>query len=158
MSHLDANAAKTLLVHMGVFTMDGFNVRRQILASRTLDRALTPDPATLRHLSTQIDLEVLTAMFCSLEPETEQHELARARNELDILHHPPEPLLTGKHLKRIGVPPGPEMGKILERVYTAPLNGTVTTQEHALHYATDVLKDKKGQAMCLASGNHVLTV
>ena len=40
-----------------------------------------------------------------------------------------KPLLNGEDLQRMGVPPGPQLGKILEALHEARLNGEVRTRE-----------------------------
>jgi tRNA nucleotidyltransferase (CCA-adding enzyme) len=43
----------------------------------------------------------------------------------------PRPLLLGRHLIELGVPPGPELGVILRAVFERQLDGEVTTLEEA---------------------------
>lgn len=50
---------------------------------------------------------------------------------LDILSGPPEKLLLGRHLLEMGMKPGPNIGKIVDRVYFLQLSGEVTTLEEA---------------------------
>ena len=40
-----------------------------------------------------------------------------------------KPLLNGEDLKRMGIPPGPQLGKLLEALHEARLNGEVKTRE-----------------------------
>ena len=56
--------------------------------------------------------------------------LERARS-LDVEHRPPAPILMGRHLIGLGVPPGPRMGEILKAVYEQQLDGVVTTLDEA---------------------------
>jgi len=46
-----------------------------------------------------------------------------------------KPILTGKHLKQLGVKPGPHMGKIMQHVHGLQLDGHVRSEEDALHHA-----------------------
>jgi len=50
----------------------------------------------------------------------------------------PEPLITGRDLIAMGLEPGPAFGRILERVYDAQLERTVTTPEEACRLAREV--------------------
>ncbi len=50
---------------------------------------------------------------------------------LDVYDGPPAPLLLGRHLLEMGLKPGPQIGKILERVYFLQLSGEVTSLEEA---------------------------
>jgi tRNA nucleotidyltransferase (CCA-adding enzyme) len=59
--------------------------------------------------------------------------------ELDVAERPPEPLLKGRDLLALGLPPGPRIGEILRTVYELQLDGTVTTADEALLAAKRLL-------------------
>ena len=65
--------------------------------------------------------------------------LDRARS-LGIEHAAPPPVLLGRHLLALGVPPGPRMGVILKAVYERQLDGNVKTIEDAIAAARDILE------------------
>ncbi|HEY3864182.1 MAG TPA: HD domain-containing protein [Verrucomicrobiae bacterium] len=67
-------------------------------------------------------------------PEHVRELLARA-HELEVRQTPPSPILQGRHLLPLGVPPGPEMGEILHKAYEAQLEGTFGDLEGALAWA-----------------------
>src|SRR6185503_2657352 len=50
---------------------------------------------------------------------------------LDVAERPPEPLLRGRDVLALGVPPGPEVGRIVRAVYERQLDGAVTTLDEA---------------------------
>ncbi|MDR0522255.1 MAG: HD domain-containing protein [Planctomycetaceae bacterium] len=50
---------------------------------------------------------------------------------LNVRESKPKPVLQGRDLIALGIPPGREMGKILRRVYEAQLDGLVTNFEEA---------------------------
>jgi tRNA nucleotidyltransferase (CCA-adding enzyme) len=56
--------------------------------------------------------------------------LERVR-QLDVARKPPEPLLRGRDVVAMGVPPGPEVGRIVRAVYERQLDGEVATPEEA---------------------------
>ena len=60
--------------------------------------------------------------------------LERARR-LDIDQRAPAPLVMGRHLLELGVPPGPEMGRLLDDCYEAQLDGLFTSLDEGLAYA-----------------------
>ena len=60
--------------------------------------------------------------------------LERARS-LGVEHAAPAPLLLGRHLLDLGVPPGPQMGVILRAVYERQLDGDVRTLEDGIAMA-----------------------
>ncbi|HEX6737188.1 MAG TPA: hypothetical protein VF310_02840, partial [Vicinamibacteria bacterium] len=51
--------------------------------------------------------------------------------QLDVARRPPPPLLLGRDVVALGVPAGPEVGRILREVYERQLDGAVTTPEQA---------------------------
>jgi tRNA nucleotidyltransferase (CCA-adding enzyme) len=59
---------------------------------------------------------------------------------LGVYDGPPTALLLGRHLLELGMKPGPQMGKILERVYFLQLSGEVTSQEEAIEVARALIK------------------
>ena len=64
--------------------------------------------------------------------------LERAR-ALGVEHEAPKPILMGRHLLDLGVPPGPRMGEILKAVYEQQLDGVVTTLDQAIETARGLL-------------------
>jgi tRNA nucleotidyltransferase (CCA-adding enzyme) len=50
---------------------------------------------------------------------------------LDVYDGPPAPLLLGRHLIEMGLKPGPQIGKIVERAYFLQLSGDITSLEEA---------------------------
>ena len=59
-------------------------------------------------------------------------ERARA---LGVEHRPPPPLLLGRHLLALGLPPGPRVGEILRQVYEKQLDGEITSIEAGIEEA-----------------------
>ena len=64
--------------------------------------------------------------------------LGRART-LGVEHRPPAPLLLGRHLLLLGVPPGPRVGEILKQVYEKQLDGEIVCVEDGLTEAKRIL-------------------
>ena len=61
-------------------------------------------------------------------------ELFERSRELDVMRRAPAPILKGRHLLARGLPPGPEMGKILRAAYEAQLDGAFTDLSGALEW------------------------
>jgi tRNA nucleotidyltransferase (CCA-adding enzyme) len=72
-------------------------------------------------------------------PENVKTLLARA-HELEVRQKPPAPILLGRHLLPLGVPPGPRLGEILDKAYEAQLEGEFGDLENALRWAEAELK------------------
>jgi tRNA nucleotidyltransferase (CCA-adding enzyme) len=64
--------------------------------------------------------------------------LNRAR-ALGVEHQPPAPLLLGRHVLALGVPPGPGVGVILKQVYERQLDGDIRTLDEAVEEARRVI-------------------
>jgi tRNA nucleotidyltransferase (CCA-adding enzyme) len=139
--------AATLLDRLNVHSVDGYDVRRQVLG--IVAQHLKPGmwfkvrdevgDGAFRRLSQKVDLELLARLAkadcLGREPGTFNCDamdwfLERARS-LGVEHRPPSPILLGRHLLGIGMKPGPRMGQVLKAVYEQQLDGSVRTLEEA---------------------------
>jgi tRNA nucleotidyltransferase (CCA-adding enzyme) len=138
--------ATAILDALQVHTLDGYPVRAQVLglvAWHMLPGAWwkAPEPVSdggFRRLARKVDMVLLArlseadcngrggAFDCSFG----QWFLDRVE-ALGVEHAPPAPLLLGRHLIAMGVPPGPRMGELLRAVYEQQLDGQVTTLDEA---------------------------
>ncbi len=64
--------------------------------------------------------------------------LDRART-IHVETQAPAPMIMGRHLLELGLPPGPEMGRMLDDYYEAQLDGLFSTLEEGLTYARSQL-------------------
>jgi tRNA nucleotidyltransferase (CCA-adding enzyme) len=64
--------------------------------------------------------------------------LERARS-LGVEHAPPAPLLLGRHVLALGVPPGPRVGEILRAIYERQLDGAIVTLDDATAAARELV-------------------
>jgi tRNA nucleotidyltransferase (CCA-adding enzyme) len=140
--------ATVFLDRLNVHSIDGYDVRRQVLG--LVAQHLKPGmwfkvkdevgDGAFRRLAQKVDLELLARLAVAdclgREPgrfncDAMDWFLERART-LGVEHRPPAPILLGRHLLALGLPPGPRMGQILKAVYEQQLDGTVTTLEEGL--------------------------
>jgi tRNA nucleotidyltransferase (CCA-adding enzyme) len=147
--------ASLFLDRLNVFTLDGFDVRGQVLGM--VAQHLKPGmwfktrddvgDGAFRRLAQKVDLELLARLAKSdclgREPghfncEAMDWFLARAR-ALGVEHRAPGPLLLGRHLIDLGVTPGPRMGEILKAVYERQLDGEIATLDDALAVARTLI-------------------
>jgi tRNA nucleotidyltransferase (CCA-adding enzyme) len=143
---------------LNVHTINGYDVREQVVALVTnhlkpshfyKERNRVSDGA-FRRLARRCDLELLylvskadaLARGPASESVSQEWFIERARL-LGVEHEPPKPILMGRHLLQIGLPPGPQMGKILKAVYERQLDGEVTTLEAALEAVQEILNKSK---------------
>jgi tRNA nucleotidyltransferase (CCA-adding enzyme) len=65
--------------------------------------------------------------------------LERAR-ALGVEHRPPAPILLGRHVLALGVPPGPRVGFVLKTVYERQLDGQVSSLDEAIAVARELVR------------------
>jgi tRNA nucleotidyltransferase (CCA-adding enzyme) len=106
-----------------------------------------------RRLAQKVDLELLARVAKSdcmgrgggFDCSAMDWFLDRAR-ELGVQHAPPEPIVKGRHLLALGVPPGPRVGALLKQIYERQLDGTIATIEEGLAVARELLAPGGGAA------------
>jgi tRNA nucleotidyltransferase (CCA-adding enzyme) len=144
--------ATKILDRLNVNTLDGFDVRAQVLGLvaehlRPIAFWKTRDTVTdgaFRRLAQKVDLELLarfaradcTGRSGVFDCSGVDWFIERARS-LGVEHRPPSPILLGRHLIELGVSPGPRMGEILKAVYEMQLDGAVTTLGEAVEKARE---------------------
>lgn len=146
-------AVRSVLDKLGLFGIGGYDVRSLVLAlvsEQLKPRAFyrcreTTTEGDFRRLAQRLDLDLLyrVAKACAkargsaYSSVAEDWFIERAR-ALGVEHGPPYPLLQGRHLLEAGFEPGPEMGRLLRRVYELQLDGRVTNLDEALAAALRV--------------------
>ncbi len=139
--------ASRFLDRLNVHTLDGFDVRAQVLGLTA--HHLKPGAfykvrdelrdGAFRRLALKVDLELLARLALAdclgragaFDCSAMDWFLERAR-ALGVEHKAPAPLLMGRHLLELGMTPGPRMGEVLRAVYELQLDGGVTTLEEAV--------------------------
>jgi tRNA nucleotidyltransferase (CCA-adding enzyme) len=157
--HDEAGVEPTLsfLDRVGVFTLDGFDVRKQIVELvryhlkpgeyyNALQRGNPPGDGAFRRLARKVEPDLLyrVAKADSLGrypdgdrskmifgSEAQEWFIERVR-ELQIEKKAPEPILLGRHLIELGLEPSPQFKPILDVVYEMQLDGTITDLEEAI--------------------------
>ena len=147
--------AAAFLDRLNIHSIDGKDVRRQVLGLTAhhlkpgmlfkVRHELTD--GAFRRLAQKADLELLARVAKSdclgrtgtFDCSAMDWFLERAR-ELGVDHRPPKPLLLGRHLLELGMPPGPKMGELLKQVYEKQLDGEITTTEQAVALASQILQ------------------
>jgi len=146
--------ATAVLDRLNIHTIDGYDVRKQILGivAHHLKPGMfrqSPTPVSdgaFRRLSEKVDLELLARLAKSdclgrtghFDCSAMDWFLDRAR-DLGVQHAPPDPLVKGRHLLALGLKPGPRVGEILKVVYEQQLDGAVTTLDEAIARAREML-------------------
>jgi tRNA nucleotidyltransferase (CCA-adding enzyme) len=153
--HEQAGVVPTLalLDRLNVHTIDGFDVRAQVvglvanhLKPGMFRKAPHVGDGAFRRLAQKVDLELLARLAradClgrtgNFDCSAMDWFLERAR-ALGVEHHPPAPLLLGRHLLDLGMTPGPRVGEILRQVYEKQLDGEIGTVEEAIEAARNLI-------------------
>lgn len=146
--------ATKILDRLNVYSLDGFDVRSQVLGLVTEHlrpsafhkaRETVTDGA-FRRLAARVDLELLVRFSradChgrrgTFDCSAMDWFLDRAQR-LGVEHEAPKPILMGRHLIELGVAPGPRMGEILREIYELQLDDEVTTLEQATARARELI-------------------
>jgi len=142
--------ATSFLDRLNVHSLDGYDARRAVLGlvahhlkPSMFRKAPTPvSDGAFRRLAQKVDLELL-ARFAKADCHGRAGRfdcsamdwfIDRARS-LGVEHAAPAPIVLGRHLLALGVSPGPEMGKLLKRLYELQLDGEITTLEQGMERA-----------------------
>jgi tRNA nucleotidyltransferase (CCA-adding enzyme) len=153
--------ATAFLDRLNVRSIDGYDVRAQVLGF--VAQHLKPGmwfkvkdevgAGAFRRLAQKVDLELLARVAKSdclgRQPGTFNCEamdwfLERAQ-ALGVEHRPPPPLLLGRHVLALGIPPGPRVGEIVKAVYELQLDGSVTTLDDATAAARQLIPGASGK-------------
>jgi tRNA nucleotidyltransferase (CCA-adding enzyme) len=136
----------SLLDRLNIHTIDGYDVRGQVvglvaqhLKPGMFHKADTVGDGAFRRLALKVDLELLARVARAdclgrtggFDCSAMDWFLARAR-ALGVEHRPPAPLVLGRHVLELGVPPGPRVGELLKQVYEKQLDGEISTLEEGV--------------------------
>lgn len=153
--------ALTFLDTLGIFTLDGFDVREQIVqlvryhlkpgeyysakapvgdgAFRRLARKVEPDllyrVAKADSLGRNPDWLPKEKWFDS---KAQEWFIEKVR-DLQVEKKAPDPILMGRHLLEMGMKPSPEFKRILDAVYELQLDGSVTDLDTAITEAEKLI-------------------
>lgn len=74
-----------------------------------------------------------------LRQTPEEDWLSERAGSLGVHREPPKPILMGRHLLEMGVRPGKEMGRILDRVFEMQMDGRVADLDGAVAAARGIV-------------------
>jgi tRNA nucleotidyltransferase (CCA-adding enzyme) len=150
--------ATAVLDRLNVQTVNGYDVRRQVLGivahhlkPGMFRQAPTPvSDGAFRRLAQKVDLELLARVAKSdclgragrFDCSAMEWFLERAR-ELGVQHAPPDPLVKGRHLLALGLTPGPRVGEVLRQIYEKQLDGSIATLDEGLELAGALVRQDR---------------
>src|SRR6185503_7259956 len=148
-----------LLDRWNVHRLHGYDVRGQVLAlvgnhlkpGQLYDDRERVSDGALRRLARKCEPGLLYRVARAdclgrtgdFPPVAMEWFLDRVR-QLDVAERPPEPLLKGREVVALGVPPGPEVGRIVREVYERQLDGAVSNVEEARREAERLVALSRG--------------
>ena len=161
LDHEQAGVEPTLrlLDRLNVHTIDGYDVRQQVvglvanhLKPGMFAKAGNVGDGAFRRLSQKVDMELLARVAHAdclgraggFDCSGIDWFLERTR-ALGVGHEPPAPLLLGRHVLELGVPPGPRVGELLKLVYEKQLDGEIRTLDDAIAAARELLSTPSSQ-------------
>lgn len=136
-----------LLDRWNVHTLLGYDLRGQVLAlvaqhlkpGQLYDERARVSDGAIRRLAGKCEPDLLYRVARAdclgrrpgrFEPLAMDWFRERVR-ALDVALRPPEPLLKGRDVLALGVPPGPEVGRVVRAVYERQLDGAVASLDEA---------------------------
>jgi tRNA nucleotidyltransferase (CCA-adding enzyme) len=143
-----------LLDRLNVHTIEGYDVRTHVLAlvaqhlkPGQFHKAPSVSDAAFRRLAQKVDCELLARVAkadCNgrsghFDCSAMDWFIDRAR-AIGVERRPPEPLLLGRHLLALGLPPGPLVGKLLRQIYERQLDGELITVDEAIAAASALIE------------------
>jgi len=153
--------AMTFLDRLKVHTLDGYDVRAQVIAlvrdhlkpGEFFKKRDEVGDGAFRRLARKCELDLLYRVAAAdslgrnadwvprekwFNAEAQEWFIERAR-ELEVDTRPPPPILLGRHLLEMGLEAGPRVGEIAKAVYELQLDGRVRTLEDAKNVASEML-------------------
>lgn len=160
-AHDEAGIEPTIsfLDTLGIFTLDGYDVRSQIL--QLVRHHLTPGmfyknppgDGAFRRLARKVEPDLLyrvsKADSLGRNPEwlpKDQWFKAEAQDwfiermrELNVEYEAPKPILMGRHLIELGLKPSAEFKNIIDAVFEKQLDGQITNLDEAIAEAKKII-------------------
>jgi tRNA nucleotidyltransferase (CCA-adding enzyme) len=161
--HEEAGVAPTIgfLTRLNIHSLDGYDVRAQVIAlvrdhlkpGEFYKKKDEVGDGAFRRLARKCELDLLyrVAKADSLGRNSEQVPrekwftaeaqewfIERAK-QLEVAERPPEPILLGRHVLELGLPPGPRIGELTRAVYEMQLDGRVRTLDDGIVAAKELL-------------------
>jgi tRNA nucleotidyltransferase (CCA-adding enzyme) len=162
LNHEEAGVAPTLslLDRWNVHTLQGYDVRGQVVGlvanhlkpGQLYDARDRVSDGAIRRLAAKCEPALLYRVARAdclgrtgdFPPVAMEWFLERVR-ALDVAERAPVPLLRGRDVLALGVPPGPEVGRVVKAVYEKQLDGAVATIEEARQEASRLLAETARQ-------------
>lgn len=139
---LDSARVESALDRLNVHTMRRYPVRQRVLeAVANWPKLVEPmSDTTLRGMADHAEVALVAWAAWAVTGAPAAREATRRAAELGVLHEPLPHLLRGRDLARLGMRPGPAMGRLLAQVREAQIAGKVESYTQALDFARKALR------------------
>jgi len=151
---------KKIFNRFKIFSWNGYNLRKMVLLLvRTHHRATelwqNRDVVTKKafnRLAAEVDGEIELCVYLDeadragrkerliKELDSQAKWLLKKFEELNVTKETIKPLIMGRDLIKLGLSPGPPMGKILKELYKSQLDNEFETKEQGLKIAKTLIK------------------
>jgi tRNA nucleotidyltransferase (CCA-adding enzyme) len=158
--------AEHFLDRLNIHTLDGFDVRRQVIAlvrdhlkpGEFFKKRDQVGDGAFRRLARKCELDLLYRVSKAdslgrnadwvprekwYDADAQEWFIQRAK-ELEVEKQPPAPILLGRHLLELGMAPGPRVGEITKAVYEMQLDNRVRTLPEAKEAAQQIIESDIG--------------
>ncbi|MEO6906838.1 MAG: hypothetical protein ABI210_03015 [Abditibacteriaceae bacterium] len=138
-AYLSRPERETFLKRLGIFSMDGYDVRRKVLilsgerkrASDWFAHRETIEDKDFRFLAARLEPRLVYLLTKARGDEDAAEWFWDNAQRLNIEEGAPDRILEGRHLLEMGLEPGPEIGKIVNAIYLRQLETGFETLEEA---------------------------
>ena len=130
---------------LDIYRKEGLDLRNEIeiAIGRYQELAENCDRSSLLWAAESGELAISLGLALALQPSDTLSEAIKIASELGVLHTPVLPLIMGRDLVDIGVEPGAALGRLLESIRSAQLDGRISTPEEAQTLALELLQSSK---------------
>ncbi len=158
------NITRRVLARFRIFTWNGYNLRKMVpllirshhRLSELWQNRQTVTKKAFNRLAADTNGEVELLIYLDAADRAGRKKrrvksldrqgtwLLRKFDQLNVSKETISPLIMGRHLLKLGVAPGPAMGRILKRLYELQLDNAFETKAEGLKAAQKVIKRIKG--------------
>ncbi len=155
--------ARKILNRFRIFSWNGYSLRKTVLslikchhrASELWANREVVTKKAFNRLAADINGEIELLIFLDAADragrtetpvkglDTEARWLLRKFRELKVSKESIQPMIMGRDLLKMGVPPGPEMGKILKKLYRMQLDNEFETKKDGLRQARKIIRKER---------------
>jgi len=160
---LSEKITKKIFNRLRIFSFNGFNLRKTVLslikchhrASELWQNRDVVTKKAFNRLAAEINGEIELLVYLDAADRAGREEIpisgldSEARwllkkfKELNVTKETIQPLIMGRDLIKMGIAPGPEMGRILKELYQHQLDNEFETKKQGLRIAKKIIERKR---------------